>query len=203
MSYDYATDAAVYENGYLMRPVLQALAGLRPGARLFELGSGNGVGAKAMAAAGYDVTAVDPSETGIAAARLASTPGCRFEIASAYDDLAARFGTFDAVVSLEVVEHLYAPARYAAAVKALLKPGAPAIISTPYHGYLKNLALALAGKWDWHHAPNWEGGHIKFWSRATLRQLFEGVGMHESRFIPTGRIAPFAKSMIAIYRAND
>lgn len=203
MSYAYSTDQAVYENGYLMRPVLHALAVLKPGARLFELGCGNGVGAKALAAAGYDVTAVDLSETGIVAARLSATPGCRFEVASADDDLAGRFGTFDAVVSLEVVEHLYAPAKYAATIRALLKPGAPAIISTPYHGYLKNLALAAAGKWDRHHSPNWEGGHIKFWSRITLRRLFEEGGMRETGFVRAGRIPPLAKSMIATYRAED
>jgi 2-polyprenyl-6-hydroxyphenyl methylase/3-demethylubiquinone-9 3-methyltransferase len=199
MGYEYETADLVYEHGYLVRPLLRALTRLPPGASIFELGCGNGAVAKELARAGYTVTAVDPSESGIDMARQSCPQRCTFEVASAYDDLAARFGAFDAVVSLEVVEHLYSPAKFAAAVKALLKPGAPAIISTPYHGYLKNLALALAGKWDWHHSPNWEGGHIKFWSRATLRTLFEAAGLQETAFIPAGRLAPLAKSMIGIY----
>jgi hypothetical protein len=37
-------------------------------------------------------------------------------------------------------------------------------VSTPYHGYHKNLGLALSGKMDAHFTALWEGGHIKFFS---------------------------------------
>jgi 2-polyprenyl-6-hydroxyphenyl methylase/3-demethylubiquinone-9 3-methyltransferase len=74
-----------------------------------------------------------------------------------------------------------------------------AIISTPYHGYLKNVAVAVAGKWDTHHSPLWEGGHVKFWSRATLRTLFQEAGLREAAFYRVGRLAPFAKSMVCVF----
>lgn len=41
------------------------------------------------------------------------------------------------------------------------------IISTPYHGYLKNLTLSLLNKWDSHMSPLWHRGHIKLWSKKT------------------------------------
>lgn len=75
-----------------------------------------------------------------------------------------------------------------------------AIISTPYHGYWKNLALALSGKMDAHFTALWDHGHIKFWSIDTLRRLLQEAGFAEIRFLRVGRIPPLAKSMIAVAR---
>jgi 2-polyprenyl-6-hydroxyphenyl methylase/3-demethylubiquinone-9 3-methyltransferase len=36
------------------------------------------------------------------------------------------------------------------------------VISTPFHGYWKNIALAVSGKFDDHFTALWNGGHIKF-----------------------------------------
>jgi hypothetical protein len=38
------------------------------------------------------------------------------------------------------------------------------------------MAYSVANKWDYVHSPLWDGGHIKFFSRKTLRQLFEESG---------------------------
>ena len=71
-----------------------------------------------------------------------------------------------------------------------------AIISTPYHGYLKNLMLALSGRLDAHFTALWDGGHIKFWSERTMRILLEGAGFEKIVFRGAGRIPLLAKSMI-------
>ena len=165
--------------------------------RLFELGCGNGSVANQLVGLGWDVTGVDPSEQGIAQAN-ARFPSIPLRIGSAYDDLAAQYGTFPVVVSMEVVEHVYAPRKYAATVYSLLEKGGVAIVSTPYHGYLKNLALAASGKMDAHITALWDHGHIKFWSEKTLRALLEEAGFRDIRFKRVGRIPALAKSMIAI-----
>ncbi len=113
-------------------------------------------------------------------------------------DLAGRFGQFPLLVSLEVVEHLYDPKAFARAAYDLLEVGGTAIISTPYHGYLKNVALALSGKLDDHFTVLWDAGHIKFFSIATLGRLLTEAGFSDVRFIRAGRIPAFAKSMIAV-----
>ncbi|MBX3435495.1 MAG: methyltransferase domain-containing protein [Pirellulales bacterium] len=102
------------------------------------------------------------------------------------------------MISLEVVEHVYAPRDYAATLFSLVEPGGIAIVSTPYHGYLKNLALAATGAMDRHFTALWDHGHIKFWSIATLTQLLEEAGFARVRFLRVGRFAPLAKSMIAV-----
>jgi 2-polyprenyl-6-hydroxyphenyl methylase/3-demethylubiquinone-9 3-methyltransferase len=115
-------------------------------------------------------------------------------------DLALKYGQFTVVLSLEVVEHVYAPREYARRVWDLLEPGGMAIISTPYHGYFKNLVMALSGKLDAHFTALWDYGHIKFWSFRTMRTLFEEVGFGEIQFFRVGRIPPLAMSMIAVVK---
>lgn len=197
--FGYASGTVAHTHAYLMPTVHAALARHARGKRVFELGCGNGAAAAEIAATGYDVAGIDPSHSGIAAARQIA-PSCRLEHGSSEDALAERFGTFDVVLSLEVVEHVYAPARFAAVIAELLAPNGVAIISTPYHSYLKNLALAASGKLDGHFTALWEGGHIKFWSRRTLGQLFTEAGFDEVDFARLGRMPVLAKSMIAVYR---
>jgi 2-polyprenyl-6-hydroxyphenyl methylase/3-demethylubiquinone-9 3-methyltransferase len=200
--YHYADAAPAHTHAYLFRVVLEALGELNLPAderRVFDLGCGNGATAAALERSGYRVTGVDPSEEGIRLARQ-HHPGLDLHAGSAYDDLAARYGRFPAVVSLEVVEHVFFPRKYAACAYDLLEPGGMAVISTPYHGYLKNLALALAGQFDRHFTALWDYGHIKFWSVRTLGQLLREAGFQDVRFRRVGRVPPLAKSMVAIAR---
>jgi 2-polyprenyl-6-hydroxyphenyl methylase/3-demethylubiquinone-9 3-methyltransferase len=104
-------------------------------------------------------------------------------------------------VSLEVVEHCYDPRRFAATLHELVEEGGIAIVSTPYHGYVKNLALAVTGKWDDHLSPLWNGGHIKFFSIQSLRTLLAEAGFEDVQIIRVGRVPQLAKSMITVAHA--
>lgn len=165
--------------------------------RIFEIGCGNGATAKRLSDLGYDVVGVDPSESGIRVANKAF-PGLCLYVGDAYDDLRGRYGTFSIVISLEVIEHCYRPRKLAQSVFDLLEEGGVGIISSPYRGYWKNLALAISGKFDSHVDALWDGGHIKFFSIRTLGRLLREVGFAEIRFRRVGRIPVFAKSMLAV-----
>jgi 2-polyprenyl-3-methyl-5-hydroxy-6-metoxy-1,4-benzoquinol methylase len=164
--------------------------------RVFDLGCGNGAIASALAAEGWEVAGVDPSREGVAYARAS---GLDLRVGSAYDDLATTFGRWPFVLCLEVVEHVYFPHRLARALLELCEPRALAIVSTPYHGYWKNLALSVVpGAWDRHHHPLSDHGYIKFWSIETLGTLLLQAGFKAARFHRLGRIPTLAKSMIAV-----
>jgi 2-polyprenyl-3-methyl-5-hydroxy-6-metoxy-1,4-benzoquinol methylase len=168
--------------------------------RAIDLGCGNGATAAMLAKRGWDVLAVDPSESGIHLAKSAH-PMLKAEVADAYDDLATRFGVFPLVVSLEVVEHCFDPQAFAQTFVSLIAPGGIGFLSTPYHGYLKNVAIAVSGKMDSHFSPLWAYGHIKFFSIKTLRQLLSDAGAGEIEFARVGRWPrAFAKSLIAVVR---
>ncbi len=103
-----------------------------------------------------------------------------------------------------MVEHLYSPRLFARTVFNLVQPGGVAIVSTPYHGYLKNLILAVTGKLDSHFTALWDHGHIKFLSVRTLGQLMAEAGFSQIRFEFAWRINCLAKSMIVIaYRPSS
>ena len=198
----WANSELTCAHDYLLPVVMDEMERLKAnlgGARVFELGCGNGSVASALMLHGWDVTGVDPSTEGIAQANI-RYPGLKLEQGAAYDDLVACYGRFPVVTSLEAVEHVSFPRRYAATLFNLLEPGGTAIVSTPYHGYWKNLALAVAGRMDAHFTALWDHGHIKFWSVKTLRALLREAGFIEIRFERVGRIPVLAKSMIAIAR---
>jgi len=169
----------------------------RIGARtILDAGCGNGQLAGLLAGLGYEVTGVDGDAGGIEIARDLYH-AARFKV-GLFSETPP--GQFDMVCSTEVVEHLYAPHELASYCFNALKPGGALIITTPYHGYLKNLVLALSGKWDSHFTADWHGGHIKFWSRKTLTALLESVGFEVVGFQGAGRFPFMWKSMALIAR---
>jgi 2-polyprenyl-3-methyl-5-hydroxy-6-metoxy-1,4-benzoquinol methylase len=197
-SYVYSTAESNPSHGYLLPTVLTELRQMGD-RRLFELGCGNGSVAAKLAQEGWDVTGVDPSEEGIAQANRAY-PHLKLYGGSAYDDLRNQYGQFPVVLSLEVIEHLYDPRAFARTFRSLLGRGGMGIISTPYHGYWKNLALAATGKMDAHFTALWDNGHIKFWSERTLRVLLAEVGLTVEKVHRVGRIPALAKSMVLVVR---
>jgi Methyltransferase domain len=101
------------------------------------------------------------------------------------DDLAGNYGTFPLVVSLEVIEHCFDPRAFARTFLSLIAPDGVGFLSTPYHSYLKNLALAVSGKMESHFTALWDGGHVKFFAIKTLRTE---VGAKDVSFL---RVDPF------------
>lgn len=170
-----------------------------PQRRAIDVGCGNGATSKVLADLGFDVLGIDSSESGIAQAKQAF-PSVRFAVDSVYEDLVAKYGTFPFCISLEVVEHLYSPCALARLLFRLTEPGGLAVVSTPFHGYWKNLALAVTGRWDHHLQPLQEGGHIKFFSAEQLEKLLSDAGFQNVRILRRGRVASLAKSMIAVCR---
>jgi 2-polyprenyl-6-hydroxyphenyl methylase/3-demethylubiquinone-9 3-methyltransferase len=140
---------------------------------------------------------VDLSESGIDAARFAYR-NIQFLMGDVTADLAILLNgqQFDAVVSAEVIEHVYSPRALVANAFRLLKPGGRFIVTTPYHGYWKNIALAVTGNMDAHFTALWDGGHIKFWSRRTLSLVLEEAGFDDIGFVGAGRVPYFWKSMV-------
>ena len=61
-------------------------------------------------------------------------------------------------------------------------------------------ALALSGKLDAYSTANWDGGHIKFWSRHTLTTLLHETGFHVVALRGAGRWPWLWKSMLLAAR---
>jgi 2-polyprenyl-6-hydroxyphenyl methylase/3-demethylubiquinone-9 3-methyltransferase len=199
--YEYRDNRESCAHDYLLPPLFREIRAISRGKSLniVDLGCGNGSVAAKIAAQGHTVTGIDVSLDGIAIAR-ASFPGVSYHVGSVYDDdlLTKIGGSVDCVVSLEVVEHLFFPKKLFEQSYRLLIDGGALIVSTPYHGYLKNLALSVTNGWDRHFGVDWDGGHIKFFSKTTLAQMASNAGFVNIRFFPVGRFAGLWKAMIMV-----
>lgn len=170
---------------------------------LCDLGCGNGYLSGLLLAKEFQVSGVDSSESGIAMARATYRGRGEFLCADIDVTLPAKLGRdrrFDAVISSDVIEHLYNPRDLFACAGQLLRRDGWLVIGTPYHGYLKNLALSLVDGWDAHHGVHWSGGHIKFFSVRTLSRMMESAGFVVERFEFYGRAPWLWRNMICVAR---
>ena len=169
--------------------MLDTSSELPEGARALDAGCGSGDFAIGLREAGYEVLGSDASASAIRAAQERGIG--RFEQASLYDDLLAPFGHRDiaAIVSVEVIEHLYSPPTFVRRAHEALPDGGLLVITTSYWGRRKNVALAVTDRMDRSLTGLWEGGHIKHFSRRTLSQQMEENGFETIAFKGAGETA--------------
>lgn len=121
---------------------------LRPftGLTLLDVGCGGGLAAEPMARLGFTVTAIDAGPEAIAAARAHAhmaglEVGYRVATAESIADAGERF---DAVLALEVIEHVSDPKAFCRYLGLLVTPGGVAIAST-LNRTARSFALAIVG----------------------------------------------------------
>lgn len=194
--YGYTNSNACHAFNYMLQPLL-SLLNQTDNRHILDLGCGNGYLVNYLIEQGYNAYGTDASEKGIAIANN-TNPGRFFVQDLSSDALPPQLQgiSFDTVISTEVIEHLYNPETFITFCRQQLKPGGQLIVTTPYHGYLKNLLLSIFNKWDTHMNPLWAGGHIKLWSRKTLTNALTQAGFKVVSFKGCGNIPYCWKSMI-------
>lgn len=174
---------------------------------LLEAGCGGGHITYFLWKSGFkNVYGFDVSSSGIEVAKT-SFPEIRdrFFVHDAYNEkLPECFPKkYDLILSVEVVEHLFLPELYLKNIRIWLNDKSIVIITTPYHGYFKNLLIAILNKYDSHHNPLWDFGHIKFYSKNTLYTLLKNSGFQPIYFMGLGRIPLLWKSMLIVSTKNE
>lgn len=198
--YGWHSAEKTYSSQKLLPLVSRLAAGAGTNAFL-DVGAGNGSALPYWIQQGWQVAAMEPDAEGFGFARQVA--GVDVRRLGVDDTLPPEWeGAFDTIASLEVVEHLFNPTALVRVCAQTLRPGGHALISTPYHGWVKNVAISVAGKWDYHHHPLRVGGHIKFWSENTLTELFERGPFTKVAFHGVGRTTLLWKSMLLVFRKN-
>jgi len=161
------------------------LAGEHTSLRVLDAGCGLGRVVGALARDGHDAVGMDMSANALRVAAQRSE-GCEF-VEHSVEDLPwpVAPASFDVVVAFEVIEHLMRPRLLLEGAHEALKPGAHLALTTPYHGTLKNVALATLA-FDDHFRV--EGDHIRFFSDKALERLLRETGFAPIRRLHFGRI---------------
>jgi 2-polyprenyl-3-methyl-5-hydroxy-6-metoxy-1,4-benzoquinol methylase len=164
--------------------------------RVLDFGCGTGAASRILADNGHDVTGVDASESGL---RLAAeqVTAARFQFADNEAALPFADAQFEVVFCTEVIEHLLDVAAFVKEIHRVLEKDGLFIITTPYHGLIKNL-LIITRNFDHHFDPT--GEHIRFFSRRSLTECLAAAGFEVSQFEGIGRFWPVWKSMFVVAR---
>jgi len=117
------------------------------GLRLLDIGCGGGLLSEPMTRLGFQVTGVDASERNIGTASAHSAEQglvIDYRASTAEALVAAGEPLFDAILNMEVIEHVADPGAYLRSCASLLKPGGLMIVAT-LNRTLKAMALAKVG----------------------------------------------------------
>jgi len=167
---------------------------LRPfeGLTLLDIGCGGGLVAEPMARLGFKVTAIDAAAEAIAVARAhAEESGLAIDYrAATAESVVGEAERFDAVLALEIIEHVADRDAFFAALGQLVRPGG-ALIGATLNRTLRSFALAIVGA---EYVLNWLPRGTHDWSRFARPSEFV-LGLRRNG-LTTARIAGVAYDLL-------
>jgi 2-polyprenyl-3-methyl-5-hydroxy-6-metoxy-1,4-benzoquinol methylase len=165
---------------------------------VLDYGCGTGYLLSHLCQTGKSVWGSDISVASVAAAneRLAGTPN--FKGASTISDLRAHAITFDAIVVIEVIEHLYDQELdvVLSDIKALLSPSGVAIFTTPNQEDLSRNHIMSPETGRLFH--RWQ--HVRSWNQDSLNDRLRNAGFQPTQIFETNLAAPAADTPWALAR---
>jgi 2-polyprenyl-3-methyl-5-hydroxy-6-metoxy-1,4-benzoquinol methylase len=163
---------------------------IQAGERVLDVGCGEGRFAAELARAGAHVVGIDVDEEPLRRAR-ARTPELEPALVEADGRWPLQDASFDVVWAGEVIEHVADTQGWLSELRRVLRSRGRLLLSTPAHGRLVMLGLALSGRaFDAHFDPR--ADHLRFYSRRTLTRLledfrFQELDVRESGGLPLAR----------------
>jgi len=154
-----------------------ALRVVRPGGRLLDVGCGRGAVASLLADRFSAVHGVDGDEAALAKAAERGVAVAQVDFDR--EPLPFEDGSFDAVVSLDVIEHVVDPAAFARELARVLRAGGRLYLATPnvrFAGYLRTLLFRGRFPLTSSDPRGWQGGHIHFFTNGDLEALLRDSG---------------------------
>jgi 2-polyprenyl-6-hydroxyphenyl methylase/3-demethylubiquinone-9 3-methyltransferase len=149
------------------------------GLRLLDIGCGGGLLSEPMARLGADVVGADAAEANIKTAALhAEQQGLTIDYrAATAEQLVVKGETFDAILNMEVIEHVADPQAFMNSCGHLMKPDAIMFLAT-LNRTLKAFALAIVGaeyvlRWLPRGTHEWD----KFITPKELENMAEKAGL--------------------------
>ena len=159
------------------------------GARLLEVGCGVGAMLQFFRQVPRVVAlGIEPNPD---RARAAATLGLDVQCGLLSPETASAIGTFDVVVFADVLEHLHEPADLLVIARKMLRPGGFVLASIPNVAHWTIRLALLRGTFDYQPSGLMDATHLRWFTMASARRLFESAGFSHVEFSWT--TAPFLR----------
>jgi len=162
-----------------------------PPKRILDYGCGQGGASRIFVDAGYEVVGMDVSEVALKAARQ-KVPEATFSAVEVENNIPAEDASFDICYATELIEHLFDVQGYLREVHRILRPNGYLLLTTPYHGWVKNM-LVVSFAFEKHFRAH--SGHIRFFSKKSITHYLVEAGFSVEDFQGIGRCWPVWKTM--------
>lgn len=165
------------------------------GQRVLDVGCGEGWFTTELARAGAQPLGIDVAEEPLRRARIRD-PGLDLRRVDPDGGWPLGDAEFDAVWAGEVIEHVVDTARWLSEVRRVLRPGGTLLVTTPDHGPLRLLLLAVsARRREAEFDPR--SDHLRFYTGRTLRALLEDFRFDDIRIRGIGGVPGARETLLA------
>ncbi len=174
---------------HLLEKVVSVIAGSdKKGSKVLDLGCGDGRTGKKLLDQGFKVYACDMDVK-----RFEFKVVIPFKAGNLNDPLPYENNTFDYVVFMEVIEHLYNPQHVISEIMRVLRPGGRLILSTPnILNISSRFRFLIEGSFDFFREPTLDYAkcfpaalqnmHVIPWRYQELEYLFYQNGLEVTKF---------------------
>jgi 2-polyprenyl-3-methyl-5-hydroxy-6-metoxy-1,4-benzoquinol methylase len=171
-TYDFALGDLAHEpsaRGRIWRELL-------PGSRVLDVGCDTGRFGELLARQRGAI--VDGIERDRAAAEQAERRLSRvwrrsLDEPGAFDGM----GPYDAVLFLDVLEHLFDPWRVLEAARGVLRPGGVMHVVVPNVAHVSVVRRLMQGRFEYTDVGTMDRTHVRWFTRASIRECFEQAGL--------------------------
>ena len=185
----------------------RVLATVPENSRVLDVGCAAGFLAEKLAEKGCTVFGIELDEDCALAARKHCAHVLHADVET-LSELPWPKRSFDAILTMDLLEHLREPASVLRMLTDYLKPSGTMVITLPNVANWRIRFRLLRGRWDYETLGILDRTHLRFFTLATARELIASCGLVVEHTDVTGGVEAFAPfhftigKLLALFRAN-